>query len=61
MTTDRSARSTPTWPAPGTQRSWWLREALAAEGEVAPAPPLAEDTTADVAIVGGGFTGMWTA
>jgi len=61
MTTDRSARSTPTPPAPGTQRSWWLREALAAEGEVAPAPPLAEDTTADVAIVGGGFTGMWTA
>jgi glycine/D-amino acid oxidase-like deaminating enzyme len=41
-------------------RSWWLREALAADpGE--PAPPLATDTTADVAILGGGYTGMWTA
>lgn len=48
-------------PVPGAQRSWWLREALGAEGEVAPAPPLSGDATADVAIVGGGFTGMWTA
>lgn len=41
-------------------RSWWLREALAADpGE--PAPPLDRDATADVVILGGGFTGMWTA
>ena len=41
-------------------RSWWLREALADDpGE--PAPPLAGDTEADVVILGGGFTGMWTA
>jgi glycine/D-amino acid oxidase-like deaminating enzyme len=41
-------------------RSWWLREALAADpGE--PAPELGSDTAADVAILGGGYTGMWTA
>jgi glycine/D-amino acid oxidase-like deaminating enzyme len=45
---------------PDAGRSWWLREALAADpGE--PAPPLAGDTDADVVILGGGFTGMWTA
>jgi glycine/D-amino acid oxidase-like deaminating enzyme len=45
---------------PGAQRSWWLREALA--HEPAPdSPPLTEDVTADVVIVGGGFTGLWTA
>jgi len=37
-----------------------LREALAAEAGV-PCPPLARDGTADVVIVGGGFTGLWTA
>ena len=45
---------------PGAQRSWWLREALVREEHDA-APPLAGDVTADVAIVGGGFTGLWTA
>ncbi|HZQ49261.1 MAG TPA: FAD-dependent oxidoreductase [Candidatus Dormibacteraeota bacterium] len=46
---------------PGAQRSWWLREALAREGEAEPCPPLAGDSAADVVIVGGGFTGLWTA
>jgi glycine/D-amino acid oxidase-like deaminating enzyme len=41
--------------------SWWLEDALAAEGSPAPAPPLRGDATADVAIVGGGYTGLWTA
>ena len=45
---------------PGLQRSWWLREALAARQE-ASCPPLAKDVTADVVIIGGGFTGLWTA
>ena len=50
----------------GERRSWWLREALAAEAETAPgvaatAPPLRGTITADVVIVGGGFTGLWTA
>ena len=46
---------------PGEQRSWWLREALAAEGEVRACPPLSGYVNADVVIVGGGFTGLWTA
>jgi glycine/D-amino acid oxidase-like deaminating enzyme len=45
---------------PGAQRSWWLRDALAAE-PAEPGPPLHQDITADVVIVGGGFTGLWTA
>lgn len=45
---------------PGAQRSWWLREALGRETEAA-APPLATEVDADVAIIGGGFTGLWTA
>jgi len=48
-------------PQPGGERSWWLREAFATEGPVAAAPPLAGEVTADVVIVGGGYTGMWTA
>src|SRR6267378_4765267 len=45
---------------PGAQRSWWLREALAREsGSVC--PPLNGDVDADVVMVGGGFTGLWTA
>jgi glycine/D-amino acid oxidase-like deaminating enzyme len=43
-------------------RSWWLEEALAQAGFAGPeAPPLHGDTTADVVILGGGYTGMWTA
>ena len=41
--------------------AWWLEQALAAEGGTEPAPALAGDTTTDVAIVGGGYTGLWTA
>lgn len=48
-------------PVPGHRRAWWLREALAAEQPALLAPTLFGDTTADVAIVGGGYTGMWTA
>jgi len=45
---------------PGEQRAWWLREALAVDpGE--PCPPLRWDTTADVVIIGGGYTGLWAA
>jgi glycine/D-amino acid oxidase-like deaminating enzyme len=45
---------------PGAQRSWWLREALAHDAGT-PCPPLRKDVEADVVIVGGGFTGLWTA
>jgi glycine/D-amino acid oxidase-like deaminating enzyme len=37
--------------------SWWLTAA----GEIDRRPALPGSTTADVAIVGGGFTGLWTA
>jgi glycine/D-amino acid oxidase-like deaminating enzyme len=45
---------------PGAKRSWWLRDALAGEPASA-CPPLSQDVNADVVIVGGGFTGLWTA
>ncbi len=50
-----------TLPVPGLRRSWWLREALAAEGDPAPLPALVGGVECDVAIVGGGYTGLWTA
>jgi glycine/D-amino acid oxidase-like deaminating enzyme len=47
---------------PRVRRSWWMQEALShPEFADPPAPALAEDTTADVVILGGGYTGMWTA
>ncbi|HEV7810477.1 MAG TPA: FAD-binding oxidoreductase [Candidatus Limnocylindrales bacterium] len=50
---------------PGGRRSYWLRQALASEGpelaSAAAAPPFSGAATADVAIVGGGYTGLWTA
>ncbi|TFY96970.1 NAD(P)/FAD-dependent oxidoreductase [Ramlibacter rhizophilus] len=42
------------------QASLWLRQALDAEPSGAPTP-LQGSTRADVCIVGGGFTGLWTA
>jgi glycine/D-amino acid oxidase-like deaminating enzyme len=41
--------------------AWWLEQALASEGGVEPAPQLNGAERADVAIVGGGYTGLWTA
>lgn len=41
--------------------AWWLEQALATEGRAEPAPSLVGDHSADVAIVGGGYTGLWTA
>jgi glycine/D-amino acid oxidase-like deaminating enzyme len=50
---------------PGERRSFWLREALAAEPPSLAAdlvaPPFAGSGRADVAILGGGYTGLWTA
>jgi glycine/D-amino acid oxidase-like deaminating enzyme len=45
-------------PAAIRDRSFWLG---ALEESLAPRPPLAGDTDVDVAIIGGGFTGLWTA
>ena len=41
--------------------AWWLEEALAWEGASPDAPPLEGELDVDVAIVGGGYTGLWTA
>jgi glycine/D-amino acid oxidase-like deaminating enzyme len=40
-----------------TPTGWWLEEA----GEPDPSPPLEGSITADVVVIGGGYTGMWTA
>lgn len=41
--------------------SWWFADAMAQEVGVPPSPSLSGEITADVAIVGGGYTGLWTA
>ena len=41
-------------------RSFWLDEALGAES-TKPCPELKTDRRADVCIIGGGYTGLWTA
>ncbi len=46
--------------APGTAQPWWIEDALALE-DGQPSAPLARDLDVDVAIVGGGYTGLWTA
>lgn len=44
------------------ERSWWLEEALALPEFAGPeSPPLDHDTSADIVILGGGYTGLWTA
>jgi glycine/D-amino acid oxidase-like deaminating enzyme len=43
--------------APGPEPPWWLQEAP----PDTPEPPLDGDAHADVVIVGGGYTGLWTA
>jgi glycine/D-amino acid oxidase-like deaminating enzyme len=48
-------------PQPGRQRSYWLREALALEADPTPLPGPREPSTHDVVIIGGGYTGLWTA
>jgi glycine/D-amino acid oxidase-like deaminating enzyme len=40
-----------------TRLGYWIKEA----GDVTPRPPLDQDRDADLLIVGGGYTGMWTA
>lgn len=50
-----------TGPSELTHRSLWLQEALAVEGESLVAEPLAGTSRADVCILGGGYTGLWTA
>lgn len=44
---------------PVTELSWWLSEAQ--DAGFAPQPPLSGTLKVDICIVGGGFTGLWTA
>ncbi|MDT0445158.1 NAD(P)/FAD-dependent oxidoreductase [Streptomyces johnsoniae] len=54
-----------TWPDADTpapaRRSGWLADALRDEPADGRTPPLLDDTRCDVCVVGGGFTGLWTA
>jgi FAD dependent oxidoreductase len=43
----------------GTGQSWWLDDAMSADGR--PRPALEGRERADVCVVGGGYTGLWTA
>ena len=54
---DRTAPQT----AKPTKISWWLDEALASERDAPETPALRGSLEADVTVVGGGFTGLWTA
>ena len=47
--------------APGPAPPWWIEDALTREGGRVDAPSLHGDLEVDVAIVGGGYTGLWTA
>ena len=47
-------------PPLASPSSWWLEEALAHRDDRV-SPALAGSLDADVAIVGGGYTGLWTA
>lgn len=47
-------------PSPKAGLSFWLDEALASEDPVSPSR-LDRDSRADVCIIGGGFTGLWSA
>ena len=49
---------------PGLDPPWWLEEALDHEATLGPqaaAPPLEGELEVDVAVLGGGYTGLWTA
>lgn len=51
----------PAAPQPGMRRSWWLRDALADEGDPPASAPPSGDASYDVIVIGGGYTGLWTA
>ena len=45
----------------GSNRRLWMDQVVAVGDDLPPRPALAGDLEADVAIVGAGFTGLWTA
>ncbi|MBA3414418.1 MAG: FAD-dependent oxidoreductase [Chloroflexia bacterium] len=46
---------------PAARRSFWLEEAFSVELDADRVEPLAGSQRADVCVVGGGYTGLWTA
>jgi glycine/D-amino acid oxidase-like deaminating enzyme len=59
--TSQLTRLFPVYPATGARRSLWLQEALALEPDAEQVEPLHGAVRADVCVVGGGYTGLWTA
>src|SRR5262245_42253098 len=59
--TTQLTRVFPVHPAGGARRSLWLQEALALEPDADQVTPLHGAVRAEVCIVGGGYTGLWTA
>jgi putative aminophosphonate oxidoreductase len=57
----RLSRVFPVYPATGSRRSHWLHEALTQEPDAERVTPLYGAVRADVCVVGGGYTGLWTA
>ncbi len=50
------------FPAPSVSKpAWWMDDALAFERGQEPLSSLTGETEVDVAIVGGGYAGLWTA
>jgi glycine/D-amino acid oxidase-like deaminating enzyme len=47
--------------APGLEAPWWMQDALRLEGGAPAAAPPDRNLDVDVAIVGGGYVGLWTA
>lgn len=60
-TTTLSRLEAATVGRPAATYPWWVEEALASGVLPAPEPPLVGRRNVDVAIVGGGYTGLWTA
>lgn len=60
-TTTRPRRKAATAGRPAATYPWWVEEATTAGVLPAPQPPLVGRCSVDVAIVGGGYTGLWTA
>jgi glycine/D-amino acid oxidase-like deaminating enzyme len=59
MSTQKQFKLRPPVIAPETDQSYWLQSTRALDDT--PAPALTGPATADIAIIGGGLTGLWTA
>ena len=60
-TRTRRAATAPRRRPLNTGAVFWLEQAIAGEAGAVACPPLAGAASADVCVVGGGYTGLWTA